>query len=128
MFIMTVAFFTDETKYILNLFVQSVGYYFQNIVQLGFHTDAFEQVSPSYGGVETRNRYIPEGYDAPDGPDDWLDSWTMFYWGWWASWCPFVGKTNYHYNVINSCIIQNHFIQVDNCVVLYNRNVYREDL
>ena len=106
MFIMTVAFFTDETKYILNLFVQSVGYYFQNIVQLGFHTDAFEQVSPSYGGVETRNRYIPDGYAAPDGPDDWLDSWTMFYWGWWASWCPFVGKKiiNY-YDVTNSGIL-----------------------
>ena len=97
MFIMTVAFFTDESRYILNLFVQSVGYYFQNIIQLGFHTDAFEQVSPSYGGVETRNRYIPKhddgsSYDRPDGPENWLDSWTMFYWGWWASWCPFVGK------------------------------------
>ena len=92
MFIMTVAFFTDESRYILNLFVQSVGYYFQNIIQLGFHTDAFEQVSPSYGGVETRNRFIPDDYDPPDGPNNWLDSWTMFYWGWWASWCPFVGK------------------------------------
>ena len=20
-----------------------------------------------------------------------MDNWTMFYWGWWISWCPFVG-------------------------------------
>ncbi len=20
-----------------------------------------------------------------------MDGWTMFYWGWWISWCPFVG-------------------------------------
>ena len=38
------------TRYLLNLMVQSVGYYFQWIIQLGFHTDAFEQASPSYGG------------------------------------------------------------------------------
>ena len=108
MFIMTVSFFTDESRYILNLLVQSVGYYFQNFIQLGFHTDAFEQLSPSYGGVESRNRYIPEHedgslfdgrsfisgrlFDRPDGPENWFDSWTMFYWGWWASCCPFNGK------------------------------------
>ena len=22
---------------------------------------------------------------------DWQDTWTMFYWGWWISWSPFVG-------------------------------------
>merc|ERR1719361_270139 len=91
MFIMTVAFFMDDTFYILNLFVQSIGYYFQYITQLGWHTDAFEQVLPSYGGVENRHRFIPEGFDRPDGPEDWMDDWTMFYWGWWISWCPFVG-------------------------------------
>ena len=87
----------DETWYILNLFVQSIGYYFQYIMQLGWHTDAFEQVLPSYGGVENRNRFIPKKEDGtsfvrPDGRADWMDDWTMFYWGWWISWCPFVGE------------------------------------
>ena len=91
MFIMTVTFFMDESWYILNLFVQSVGYYFQYITQLGWHTDAFEQALPSYGGAKDRNRFIPEKFPRPDGPDDWMDDWTMFYWGWWISWCPFVG-------------------------------------
>ncbi|MDP1626454.1 MAG: choline BCCT transporter BetT [Parvibaculum sp.] len=24
-------------------------------------------------------------------PNDWIGSWTLFYWGWWISWSPFVG-------------------------------------
>jgi len=24
-------------------------------------------------------------------PTDWLGAWTIFYWGWWISWAPFVG-------------------------------------
>ena len=98
---MTVAFLMDDTFYLLNLFVQSIGFYFQYIIQLGWHTDAFEQAVPSYGGAETRNRFIPEGFDKPDGPDNWMDDWTMFYWGWWAAWCPFVGKSNFSYQLLN---------------------------
>ena len=26
-----------------------------------------------------------------DGPEEWMDGWTIFYWGWWISWSPFVG-------------------------------------
>ena len=28
----------DDTWYLLNIYVQSIGYYLQYIVQLGFHT------------------------------------------------------------------------------------------
>lgn len=28
---------------------------------------------------------------APFSNGDWLGSWTIFYWGWWISWAPFVG-------------------------------------
>ena len=28
----------DDTWYLLNVYVQSIGYYLQNILQLGFHT------------------------------------------------------------------------------------------
>ena len=27
-----------------------------------------------------------------NGPKDWIDSWTMFYWGMWIGWSPFVGN------------------------------------
>lgn len=26
-----------------------------------------------------------------DHPDDWMASWTLFFWAWWVAWCPFVG-------------------------------------
>lgn len=31
---------------------------------------------------------------APDGLNsdrDWMNTWTIFYWGWWIAWAPFVG-------------------------------------
>ena len=76
MFLMLVVFVLDDTWYILNVLVQSTGYYFQWIIQLGFHTDAFAQLGNA-----------PDGKEAPG----WMDAWTIFYWGWWISWSPFVG-------------------------------------
>ena len=66
----------------------------QYIIQLGWHTDAFEQLD---GGSahKSAGRFIPEGYKQPDGPQAWMDDWTMFYWGWWISWSPFVGKIRF---------------------------------
>lgn len=56
------------TLLILNMFTESVGGYFQNLVQMSFRT------APGNG----ENRA-------------WIDSWTIFYWAWWISWAPFVG-------------------------------------
>ena len=76
MFLMLIAFFYEDTWHILNVYVQSIGYYLQWIVQLGFHTDAFAQLG-----------------NAPDGrqAQSWMNDWTIFYWGWWIAWSPFVG-------------------------------------
>ena len=49
MFLMIVSLFMDDTFYILNLFVQSLGYYMQYIIQLGWHCDAFEQLGDAKG-------------------------------------------------------------------------------
>ncbi|MDO5049779.1 MAG: BCCT family transporter [Actinomycetaceae bacterium] len=57
------------TVFILNEFVQDVGIYLANIVELSFTTLPFQ-------GVEGTT---------------WLTSWTTYYWGWWISWSPFVG-------------------------------------
>ncbi|KAK3754420.1 hypothetical protein QZH41_000781 [Actinostola sp. cb2023] len=76
MFLWFVVFFYDDTWYILNVFVQSVGYYLQWLIQLGFHTDAFAQLGDA-----------PDKKHAPT----WMNSWTIFYWGWWIAWSPFVG-------------------------------------
>ena len=89
MFLMMVALFMDKTWYIMNLLVQSTGYYLQYIIQLGWHTDAFEQLGPS---AHTALGRFTVDEKQPDGPEGWIDDWTMFYWGWWISWSPFVGK------------------------------------
>ena len=76
MFIMLIIFLADDTWYFLNVYVQSLGYYVQNIIQLGFHTDAFAQLDNASDGRENPN---------------WMNDWTIAYWGWWTSWSPFVG-------------------------------------
>jgi len=88
--LMLCALFLDNTVFTLNLYVQSMGYYAHRILQLGFHTDAFAQLGPS-AGAEHRGRYVPAGFGTTDGPAEWINDWTIFYWGWWISWCPFVG-------------------------------------
>ncbi len=35
---------------------------------------------------------IPMGFWMNTNPENtWQSGWTIFYWGWWISWCPFVG-------------------------------------
>jgi len=46
--------------------VESIGAYLTTIVPASFRTGAF-------------------------GDEEWLSSWTIFYWAWWISWAPFVG-------------------------------------
>ena len=55
------------TVFALNTWVEGMGSYFSQIVPLSFQTDAF----------------------AADRT--WISDWTIFYWGWWISWSPFVG-------------------------------------
>ncbi len=53
------------TLYVVELFVSSIGYYVQQLPRMSFFLD------PSAGA-------------------DWQVTWTLFYWGWWISWSPFV--------------------------------------
>lgn len=81
MFLVGVVFFLDDPWYILNIACQSIGFYFQEFLRLGFFCDAWGQLR--YG----------EG-KAPDmlgANPSWMDWWTIFYWGWWIAWSPFVG-------------------------------------
>lgn len=57
------------TLFIMNGFVQDVGGYLQSLLSLSFDTGA------NQGSEGT----------------EWLNGWTVFYWGWWISWAPFVG-------------------------------------
>ncbi|MDY6822350.1 MAG: BCCT family transporter [Thermodesulfobacteriota bacterium] len=57
------------TVYILKAFTQNIGFYIQNLPQLSFWVE-------TYFGAEGSH---------------WQTPWTIFYWGWWISWSPFVG-------------------------------------
>lgn len=54
------------TLYLLQTFVQNTGYYLSNLVDATFNLYAYE-------------------------PREWIGGWTLFYWGWWIAWSPFVG-------------------------------------
>ena len=55
------------TTLLLQVFVQNTGAYLSEIVSSTFNLYAY------------------------DRRDDWIGGWTLFYWGWWVSWSPFVG-------------------------------------
>ena len=54
------------TMYLISAYVQNIGNYLDQIATLTFNVDAF-------------------------GDGAWVNDWTLFYWGWWISWSPFVG-------------------------------------
>ncbi|GAA5236854.1 BCCT family transporter [Verticiella sediminum] len=54
------------TVFLIQAFVQNTGAYLSEIVGKTFNLYAYDQT-------------------------DWLGGWTLFYWGWWLSWSPFVG-------------------------------------
>ncbi|GAB4116276.1 MAG: hypothetical protein Tsb0027_07510 [Wenzhouxiangellaceae bacterium] len=59
-------FVVGPTAYILDTLVGGIGLYLQHFIALSLDTDF-----------------------ATDS--DWQARWTLFYWGWWISWSPFVG-------------------------------------
>jgi len=57
---------TGPTVFLLNAFFQNLGTYAAQLVSMTFAIYAYE-------------------------PNPWIGDWTLFYWGWWISWSPFVG-------------------------------------
>lgn len=58
--------FVGPTLFILNGFVENIGLYLNDFFYLSFWTETYN------GG-------------------HWQNGWTVFYWGWWIAWSPFVG-------------------------------------
>ncbi|MBF6618455.1 BCCT family transporter [Pollutimonas thiosulfatoxidans] len=54
------------TVFLLQTFVQNTGSYLSELVNKTFNLYAYQ-------------------------PTDWIGGWTLFYWGWWIAWSPFVG-------------------------------------
>lgn len=57
------------TVFLLQNFTESIGIYLGNFLQMTFDVGAYQR------GEAT----------------SWFANWTIFYWGWWISWSPFVG-------------------------------------
>jgi hypothetical protein len=82
MLLLFLVFFLDKSTYLLNLEIQSIGYYLQySILQLNFWTDAFGQLKAGEG----------RAVDGHAAEQWWMDSWTVFYSAWWTAWAGFVG-------------------------------------
>jgi choline/glycine/proline betaine transport protein len=54
------------TVFLLKAYLQNTGAYLSDIVRNTFNLFAYEK-------------------------SDWIGGWTIFYWGWWLAWAPFVG-------------------------------------
>ena len=57
------------TLFLFQNLTESIGYYLANFMHMTFDVGAFQR------GEAT----------------SWFANWTIFYWGWWISWSPFVG-------------------------------------
>ncbi len=57
---------TGPTVFQLQTLVQNTGMYMSDLLSMTFNLYAYE-------------------------PTDWIGGWTLFYWGWWIAWAPFVG-------------------------------------
>ncbi len=64
--LMLFVFILGPTLFLLNGVIENVGYYLQNLPRLATWNETFENTA-------------------------WQNGWTVFYWGWWIAWSPFVG-------------------------------------
>lgn len=82
MVLLMLVFIMDDTKLLLNLNVQEIGFFLQHsLFELNFWTDAFGQVREGQG----------RAVDGHASAAWWMDSWMIFYQAWWVSWSAFVG-------------------------------------
>ncbi len=68
-FLLLFLFVAGPTVYLLGALVDNTGAYLQRLPESSFWTGSYDEPAKA----------------------DWLASWTVFYWGWWIAWSPFVG-------------------------------------
>ena len=64
--LMILVFVVGSSVFLLQAYVQNIGDYLSDIVRNTFNLFAYNK-------------------------SDWIGGWTIFYWGWWLAWAPFVG-------------------------------------
>lgn len=84
LFLMLSVFFMGDSMYVLNALTETFGYLLWWMPKIAWDTDSMELLGDASEGLGG----APDGLGGSKG---WMDSWTIFYWGWWISWAPFVG-------------------------------------
>ena len=64
--LMLFVFIAGPSLFLIGAYVQNIGDYIDQLAVMTFNVDAY-------------------------GDGVWVNDWTLFYWGWWISWSPFVG-------------------------------------
>lgn len=64
--LLLIVFLVGPSIFLLQAYLQNIGAYISDIVSNTFNLFAYEK-------------------------KDWIGGWTIFYWGWWLAWAPFVG-------------------------------------
>ncbi|TLU61680.1 BCCT family transporter [Thalassotalea litorea] len=64
--LLLLVFILGPTVFLLSAYVQNIGDYLSHIVRSTFNLYAYQKT-------------------------EWIGGWTLFYWGWWLAWAPFVG-------------------------------------
>ncbi len=64
--LLVLIFILGPTVFLLQAYLQNIGDYLADIVHNTFNLFAYKKT-------------------------DWIGGWTIFYWGWWLAWAPFVG-------------------------------------
>ena len=64
--LMAALLWLGPTPFLLQALVENIGLYLNGFIARTFHVYAYQ-------------------------PSSWVGEWTLFYWGWWISWSPFVG-------------------------------------
>jgi len=89
-FVLAMMLFMDNIWFIIDYFMEEIGFHINHLFELSFAAQGFEIWMPS----DSRDLINTGGFDwAYDWLtlDYWASNWTIFYWAWWVSWAPFVG-------------------------------------
>ncbi|MGH0854598.1 glycine betaine transporter OpuD, partial [Bacillus cytotoxicus] len=66
--LMVILLFAGPTNFIMNYFTSTIGAYIQELPSMSFRLSPLDKSG-----------------------NQWIQSWTIFYWAWWIAWSPFVG-------------------------------------
>ena len=81
-------------KWLSNINLSLAGLLLISVLLLGPTVFLFQNLVEATGlylGDLFQMTFDVGAYQRGEGAADWFSSWTIFYWGWWISWSPFVG-------------------------------------